>query len=60
MNPAVQPVAEIIDTYVYRIGLQQYKFSYGTAVGLLKNIIGLTLVLLTNHIAKKFNEEVLW
>lgn len=60
MNPAVQPVADIIDTYVYRIGLQQFKFSYGTAVGLFKNIIGLGLVLLTNRIAKKYSEEVLW
>jgi putative aldouronate transport system permease protein len=60
MNPAVQPVADIIDTYVYRIGMQSFKFSYGTAVGLFKNIIGLALVLLTNRVAKKFNEEVLW
>jgi putative aldouronate transport system permease protein len=60
MNPAIQPVADIIDTYVYRIGMQSFKFSYGTAVGLFKNIIGLGLVLLTNRIAKKYNEETLW
>jgi putative aldouronate transport system permease protein len=59
-NPAVMSVADIIDTYTYRIGIQQFKFSYAAAVGLLKNLIGLALVLTTNHIAKRNKEEVLW
>ncbi len=50
-------VAEIIDTYVYSVGLQQGKFSYSAAIGLFKSLIGLILVMLANRLAKKFGEE---
>ncbi|MBO9598151.1 MAG: sugar ABC transporter permease, partial [Cohnella sp.] len=40
-NPAVYSVADIIDTYVYRIGLLEAKYGFATAVGLFKNMIGL-------------------
>ena len=43
-NPAVYDVADIIDTYVYRIGLVELNFSLSAAVGLFKNVIGLILV----------------
>ncbi|WP_051289663.1 ABC transporter permease [Paenibacillus massiliensis] len=57
MNGAVAKVADVFDTYVYRVGVQQGQFSYSTAVGLFKSIVGLTLVIVSNRLAKKFGEE---
>jgi len=57
MNGAVSQVADVFETYVYRVGVQNGRFSYSTAVGLFKSIVGLTLVVFTNHIAKKIGEE---
>lgn len=56
-NPAVYDVADIIDTYVYRAGILGAQFGLTTAVGLFKNIIGITLVLMTNYIVKKLGQE---
>lgn len=56
-NDLVISTADIIDTYVYRLGLQQRKFSIATAAGLFQSIIGMVLVLITNHIAKKIDPE---
>ena len=44
---------DILDTYVYRIGLEGRKFSLGTAVRLFKSVIGLTLMLLVNGFSVK-------
>jgi putative aldouronate transport system permease protein len=56
-NGAVANVAEVFDTYVYRVGIQQGQFSYSTAVGLFKSLVGLVLVVFANKLAKKFGEE---
>ncbi|KOY17893.1 ABC transporter permease [Paenibacillus xylanivorans] len=60
MNPANQPVADVLDTYILRNGLQQGYFGMATAVGLLSSVISLILVLCTNQMARKFNGEGLW
>jgi putative aldouronate transport system permease protein len=57
MNGAVSDVADVFDTYVYRVGVQQGKFSYSTAVGLFKSAVGLVLVIGANWLAKKFGED---
>ena len=44
---------DILDTYVYRIGLEGRKFNLGTAVRLFKSVIGLTLMLLVNGFSVK-------
>ena len=59
-NEAVYSVGDIIDTYVYRRGLEGMQYSYSTAVNLFKNVIGLGFVLLTNSIAKKMGDNSLW
>ena len=59
-NPAVYEVADIIDTYVYRIGLEGIQYSFATAVGLTQNVIGCILLLLANRITKSISEETLW
>lgn len=56
-NGAVSQVAEVFDTYVYRVGIQQGQFSYSTASGLFKSVVGLTLVIISNKLAKRFGEE---
>ena len=57
-NSLVYRVSEILDTYVYRLFLQN-EFAISAASGLFKSIIGLCLVLITNKIAKNFDQGVL-
>lgn len=59
-NGAVSDVAEIFDTYVYRVGLQQGQFSYSTAVGVFKSVVGLVMVVIANRMTKRFGEEGLF
>lgn len=56
-SPATYSVGDILDTYVYRIGLEQMQFSFATAVGLSKNIVALILVLFTNYLVKRGGQE---
>ena len=56
-NPMVNQVADIIDTFVYRIGLEGKQFGIATAAGLFQSAIGLILVLTTNAIANKVDPD---
>ncbi|MFM9329757.1 ABC transporter permease [Paenibacillus mesotrionivorans] len=60
MNALNREVAEVFDTYVYTVGITQGAFSYSTAVGLFKSVIGVTLVLGSNWLAKRFGESGLY
>lgn len=57
INPLNRSRAEVINSYVYSVGLQQGDFSYATAVGLFISVISLALVLLTNSLTKKLNDN---
>ncbi|MBD2843977.1 sugar ABC transporter permease [Paenibacillus sp. IB182496] len=57
-NIHVYPVADIIDTWVFRTGLEQFNFSMASAVGLFKSIIGFALVLAANRVAKLWGENI--
>lgn len=57
LNASNRSVGEIFDTYVYVAGLQQGQFSYSTAVGFFKGIVGLIMVVFANRLAKRFGEE---
>ena len=59
-NPRVYEVSDIIDTYVYRIGLVSMRYDFATAVGLFKNVVGLILILATNYAVKKMGQEGLY
>jgi len=59
-NSLVYDVGDVIETYVYREGIQQAKYSFTTAVGLFKAVIGLILVALANRGAKKLGQEGIW
>jgi len=52
-NPIVYQTGDIIDTYVYRIGMVERQYSIGTAVGLFKSVISFILILSANWGAKK-------
>jgi len=59
-NPAVMEVADILDTYVYRVGLVEGNYSFATAVGLFKSVIGLVLVVGANALSRKVSEHGIW
>lgn len=52
-NPIVYETGDIIDTYVYRIGMVEGQYSIGAAVGLFKSVISFVLILGANKLAKK-------
>lgn len=56
-NPVVYETGDILDTYVYRIGLVGRQYSFGTAVGLFKSVIGIVLLLSANQLAKKYTDR---
>lgn len=58
-NPQVYSTADIIDTWVFRTGIEQFDIGLASAVGLFKSAIGLLLVLLVNRLARQFG-EALW
>lgn len=60
MNSANHSVADVLDTYILRNGLQQGYFGMATAVGLLSSLISLILVVSTNQLSRKLNGEGLW
>lgn len=59
-NPAVRSVAEVIPTYVYRVGLQGLQYSYTAALGLFQSLVGLVLVLSANAAIRAMGEEGLF
>ncbi|MBB6671794.1 ABC transporter permease [Cohnella nanjingensis] len=59
-NPLVYSTSDIIDTYVYRIGLQESNFGLATAVGLFKGVIGTILIVLGNMIVRRTGERSIW
>ncbi|KQX68247.1 ABC transporter permease [Paenibacillus sp. Root444D2] len=59
-NPLTYESADVISTYVYRMGITGGNFSYATAVGLFEGIIGLILVTSANYISKKTTNSGLW
>lgn len=52
-NPLNISASEVIDTYVYKVGLQEFRMEYATAVGLMKTVIALFLLYTANFVAKK-------
>lgn len=59
-NPLNIDASEVIDTFVYKMGLQSMRFSYATAVGLFKSVIAFILLLSANFVSKKFNDKTLF
>mgnify|MGYP000872837774 CR=1 FL=1 len=59
-TPQNSSVSDIIDTFVYRVGLVQSNYSYATAVGLFGGLVGLVLVTCANKLSEKLTGEGLY
>ncbi len=57
VTPIVYESGDILDTWIYRIGLISRQYSLGTAVGLLKSVVGLILMLGANEMAKRYTDR---
>ena len=60
INDSVISVIDILDTYVYRIGIVNGQYAYATAASLFKGVIGLVLILSTHFISKKYTGKGVW
>lgn len=59
-TPGNMSVADTLDVYVVRVGLQGGQFGYATAIGLIQGLVGLVLVIIANKLSKKYAEVRLW
>ena len=59
-NAATRANADVISTYVFRMGMEQQNFSFAAAVGLFNSVIGLFFVIGTNYLSKKTTGNSLW
>lgn len=60
MNDSVISVVDILDTFVYRIGLTNGQYSFATAASLFKGVMGVILIFSTHFISKKISGKGLW
>lgn len=56
-SPMVYKAGDVLDTYVYRMGLISRQYSFSTAVGLLRSVVGLILMVMANELSKRFTER---
>ncbi|RXZ82945.1 sugar ABC transporter permease [Paenibacillaceae bacterium] len=59
-NGILMPVADVIDTYVYQMGIHNQRYSYATAAGLFKSLLSILLLVSANTIARRLGRESLW
>ena len=59
-NSSTHETADIISSYIYRVGLLEQNWSYSTAIGLFNSVINCILLLAANRISKKVTETSLW
>lgn len=60
LNPITYPVADVIDTFTYRAGIQQGQYSFTTAIGLFKSVVGFLLLVIANRASKAITGEGLY
>ena len=59
-NPMTYETADVISTYTYRVGLQDFRYGFSTAVGLFNSVINFALIMIANTISRKVNDTSLW
>jgi putative aldouronate transport system permease protein len=59
-NPIVYKVTDVIDTYVYRMGLASFEYELSTAINLSKTLVAFVLLIIANSVTKKFSEYSIW
>ncbi len=60
MNAAVYKVSNVLGVYTYELGLKSLKYAQSTAVGLFRNVIAFSLVIITNAVSKKISDNGIW
>ena len=53
-NPAVYKTGDVIDTFVYRLGMENYQYSLSTAVGLFKSVVSGILIVVSYKLADRY------
>jgi len=59
-NAIIYDTADVVSTYVYRVGIENAEFSRSTAVGLFNSLINFSLVIMANRISGMITETSLW
>lgn len=59
-NPAVYSTGDVLQTYIYRVGLGQMDFSTATALGLFESVVGFILIVAANSFSRHFFNRSLW
>ncbi len=59
-NALVNDVAEVFETYTYKVGLREGRFSFAAAVGIFQSAVGCIILYVNNYLAKKIGGEGLW
>ena len=59
-NAIVRPVSDVISTYVFRIGIENARYSYAAAAGLFRSVINVTMLLAANAMSRRYSETSLW
>lgn len=59
-QPATFETADIISTYVYRMGVLETKYGFSTAVGMFNSLVGLILIIFANRLSKRLTDSSLW
>ncbi|MEK8126864.1 ABC transporter permease subunit [Paenibacillus filicis] len=60
LNPLNAVNGDILDTYIYRAGLQERQYSYTTAIGLFKSVVGLILIVIGNTLSRRVTDQGLY
>lgn len=58
-DPAIRDVSDVLDTYVVRVGITNYRYSYATAVGVFKAVVSVGLLTIANFVARRSGNS-LW
>lgn len=59
-NASTYETADIISSYIYRVGLLDHDWSYSTAIGLFNSVINCILLIITNQLSKRLSDTSLW
>ncbi|MDQ0873530.1 putative aldouronate transport system permease protein [Paenibacillus sp. V4I3] len=59
-NPGTYETADVVSSYVYRVGLQDFNYSFSSAVGLFNSMINFILLICSNWLSRKLNDTSLW
>ncbi|SDD56182.1 putative aldouronate transport system permease protein [Paenibacillus sp. UNCCL117] len=59
-NPGTYETADVVSSYVYRVGLQDFNYSFSSAVGLFNSAVNFTLLVFSNWLSRRLNDTSLW